>query len=90
MKEVTSSNSVKKIFKEAFFRVYEERYSFFTKKKNKKSKNNKTSKSNKEIVEEKGGNSISLMDGILHENIKVILESSIPSHREEDEDGANF
>ena len=66
MKKVTFSNSVKKIFKEAFFRAYEERYSFVKKKKYIKSKNDRKSNSNRSTGEEQGGNSITLVDGILH------------------------
>ena len=89
MKEFTFSNSVKNVFKEAFIRVYEERYSFFKKEKYIKSKNNRTSNSNRSTGEDLGGNSITLMDVILYLNINVLLESSIPSHIEEDEDGDN-
>ena len=47
------------------------------------------SNSSRRIVEVQGGNVTTFLAGILHKHIKVMLEDSITSHREEDDDRDN-
>ena len=77
---------MKKILKEEFFIVDEEICRFLKESKQIHSNNNSKSSSARSIVKEQGGDATIFLSEILHENSNYLLENSMPSHREDDDD----